>query len=419
MDPTCRLSVMDILRTKVDQLKTERRYRVFTNVDRIKGRYPRARWCVPDQKIPLDVISFCSNDYLSQGQNPLVLQAMHTALDATGSGSGGTRNISGTTSYHTLLESDIADLHQTEAALVFTSCYVANDASISTIARILPNCHIFSDANNHASLIEGVRHSGCIKHVFRHNDVAHLEELLSHTDPMAHKLVVFESVYSMDGDIAPIKEICDLSDKYRAFTFLDEVHAVGIYGATGGGIAQQRNLNTRIDIISGTLAKGFGVFGGYIAGNSVLIDTVRSFAPGFIFTSSLPPSVVAGASASISYLKRSGVERQLHHERVDLLKTMLSDAQLPYIHTQSHIIPVMVGDAALCTQASHLLLEQYHIYIQPINYPTVPRGTERLRITPGPGHTVEMLQYLVWALRNVYNTLDLYPVCVHVDRHDR
>jgi len=396
-----------VLTEKMDKLKKEGNYRVFFDIERQAGNYPRALRHSKKMANPDEVISFCSNDYLAQGQNPVVVDAMKTVLDRNGAGAGGTRNISGTTPYHSALESEIADLHDTESALVFTSCFVANDSSISTLCKMLPNCQIFSDADNHSSLIEGVRHSGAAKHIFRHNDVEHLEELMSKVDPSFPKLIVFESVYSMDGDIAPIKEICDLADKYNALTFLDEVHAVGLYGATGGGIAQQRGISHRLSLISGTLAKAYGVFGGYIAGSSLMIDAVRSFAPGFIFTSSLPPAVAAGATASIKYLKANDGERQLHQQRSNELKDMLRTVGLPYIHAESHIVPVMICNPELCKAASDLLLNKHKIYVQPINFPTVPRGSERLRFTPGPMHSHEMLVDLVSALEDVFQELNI------------
>lgn len=389
----------------IEQIKKEGRYRVFFDIEREAGRYPKA--LKHSQSAREEVITFCSNDYLCMGQNPKVIGAMKEVLDKNGAGAGGTRNISGTTPHHSALESELASLHGKEKALVFTSCFVANDSSISTIGKMLPGCHMFSDADNHSSLIEGIRHSGCPKHIWRHNDVKHLEELLAKAPRDVPKMIVFESVYSMDGDIAPIKEICDIADKYGAMTFLDEVHAVGLYGPSGGGVAQERNLDHRITIFSGTLAKGFGVMGGYIAASSVIVDAVRSFAPGFIFTSSLPPCVVAGATASIRHLKNSQVERNFHQIRANQLKTLLFKAHLPYMHAESHIVPVMVGDAELCRAASNLLLSKHKFYVQPINFPTVPRGTERLRVTPGPQHTEAMLEDLVEALKDVWNTLGL------------
>jgi 5-aminolevulinate synthase len=389
----------------LNQIKKEGRYRVFFDIEREAGNFPKALRHTAEKTE--EVIAFCSNDYLSMGQHPTVVNAMKAVLDKSGAGAGGTRNISGTTPHHSRLENELASLHGKEKALVFTSCFVANDSSISTLAKMLPECHIFSDADNHSSLIEGIRHSGCQKRIWRHNDVAHLEELLAAAPPHVPKLIVFESVYSMDGDIAPIKEICDVADKYNALTFLDEVHAVGLYGNSGGGVAQQRGLDHRISMISGTLAKGFGVFGGYIAGSSVMVDAVRSFAPGFIFTSSLPPCVAAGAVASIRHLKNSQVERANHQERASHLKGLLREARIPYMHSESHIVPVMVGNADLCKQASDLLLSKHKFYVQPINYPTVPRGTERLRFTPGPQHSHEMLRDVVAALVDVWKVLGL------------
>lgn len=390
---------------RVARLRKEGNYRTFFDIERRTDVYPKAyRHTMGAQD---EVITFCSNDYLAMGQHPIVLNAMKEVIEKNGAGAGGTRNISGTTPYHTALEAEIADLHHKESALVFTSCFVANDSSISTLAKMLPNCQIFSDADNHASMIEGIRHSGCAKHIFRHNDVAHLEELILKTDPNAPKMIIFESVYSMDGDIAPMKEICDLADKYNAITFCDEVHAVGLYGSNGAGIAKQLGLDHRIDIISGTLAKGFGVFGGYITGSAMMCDAVRSFAPGFIFTSSLPPAVAAGATASIRYLKTSHIEREQHQSQAAELKQLLKDAKIPYIHSDSHIVPVMVNDPVLVKKAATMLLEKHKIYVQPINFPTVPRGTERLRFTPGPKHTTEMLVNLVDALTDVWNTLGI------------
>jgi len=341
-------------------------------------------------------------------------------VERCGAGAGGTRNISGTTHFHSLLEKELADLHGKEQALVFTSGYVANDASLSTLATILPNCHMFSDALNHASLIEGIRRSKCPKFVWKHNDVDHLRQLLQHAPKDVPKIIVFESVYSMDGDIAPIKEICDLADEFDALTYIDEVHAVGLYGNRGGGVAQQRGLQDRVTMISGTLAKGFGVFGGYVAGSHVLMDSVRSFAPGFIFTSSFPPAVAAGAAAAVHYLKNSQVERQQHQERAAYLKRVLQDANLPVLMSESHIVPLMVGNARLCKAATDLLLEKHNIYVQPINYPTVPRGTERMRLTPGPWHNNEMVAHLVKSLQLVWDELDIprdHPLIHETPKH--
>lgn len=400
-----------IIKKKVDTLHDEGRYRVFLDIQRKRGDYPNAVKH-PDRKAevkhePYDVISFCSNDYLSMGQHPKVISAMQNTIDAAGAGAGGTRNISGTTPFHTALEEELADLHNKESSLIFTSGYVANDASISTLAKMLPGCEIFSDALNHASLIEGVRHANVPKHIFHHNDVEHLEELLAKADPDVPKIIVFESVYSMDGDIAPIKEICDVADKYKALTFIDEVHAVGMYGYKGGGVAQLQCLEDRLTIISGTLAKAYGVFGGYIAGSSLVVDAIRSYAPGFIFTSSFPPSVAAAAAASVQHLKSSQVERQQHQLRAKQLKQRLKKAGLPFVNAESHIIPVLVCDPDKCKRASDKLLSEHGIYVQPINYPTVPRGTERLRFTPGPSHTSEMLDHLVASLKEVFRELQV------------
>lgn len=403
-----------VLESKINTLHEEGRYRVFLDIQRKRGQFPNAVKH-PDRKAavqhePFDVVSFCSNDYLSMGQHPKVINAMQDTLNIAGAGAGGTRNISGTTPFHTELEQELAEVHNKEASLIFTSGYVANDASISTLAKMLPGCEIYSDQLNHASLIEGVRHAGCPKHIFRHNDVAHLEELLANSDPDVPKIIVFESVYSMDGDIAPIEEICDVADKYKALTFIDEVHAVGMYGSQGGGVAQQRGLEDRVTIISGTLAKAYGVFGGYIAGSSLVIDAIRSFAPGFIFTSSFPPAVAAGATASVRHLKESQVEREQHQLRSSQLKQKLKAAGVPFIDAESHIVPVMVSNPELCKKASDMLLNDHGIYVQPINYPTVPRGTERLRFTPGPRHTVEMLDHLVASLQKVYTKLGIKGV---------
>mmetsp|Transcript_23080 Transcript_23080/g.32556 ORF Transcript_23080/g.32556 Transcript_23080/m.32556 type:complete len:552 (-) Transcript_23080:155-1810(-) len=402
-----KLSPEEIVGQKMDQVREEGRYRTFISIERNAGKYPMAtRHTVTGEQKP--VLNGCSNDYLSMGQHPKVLGAMREAIEKCGAGAGGTRNISGTNPYHTKLENEIADLHGTQSALVFSSCFVANDAAISTLAgTLLPNCHIYSDELNHASLIEGVRHSRAPKFIFRHNDLDHLEELLAKSDPNVPKLIVFESVYSMDGDIAPIKEICDLADKYDAMTFIDEVHAVGMYGNKGGGVAQQRGLEDRLTFISGTLAKAYGVFGGYVAGSATMIDAIRSFAPGFIFTTSIPPAIAAAATASIAHLKESQTERVQHQERSRYLRNRLKEAQIPYIDAESHIVPVMVNDAELCKMASDLLMEKHSIYVQPINYPTVPRGSERLRFTPGPAFTDEMLDNLAVAIKDVFTELGI------------
>lgn len=383
----------------------EGRYRVFIDLHRHKGRFPKATARFEDGE--REVTIWCSNDYLGMGQHVDVVAAMRDAAASMGTGAGGTRNISGTNHPLVELEAELADLHGKEAGLVFTSGFVSNEATISTVARLLPNCLILSDELNHASMIEGVRRSGCEKKVFRHNDVGHLEELLRGAGRERAKLIVFESVYSMDGDIAPIEQIADLAGKYNAMTYIDEVHAVGMYGARGGGITERDGLAGRIDIIEGTLAKAFGTLGGYVTGSRAIVDAIRSYAPGFIFTTALPPAIAAAAVASIRHLKTSNAERESQQRQADRTKQVLSAAGLPVMSSVTHIVPVLVGDPELCKAATDRLLEKHDIYIQPINYPTVPRGTERLRITPGPFHTDELIDALAAALLETWNALGI------------
>ncbi|WP_294266589.1 5-aminolevulinate synthase [uncultured Sphingomonas sp.] len=387
---------------QLDGLREAGNYRVFAEIERQAGQFPRARRWVEGNQVA-DVTVWCSNDYLGMGQHPKVLDAMHSALDRCGAGAGGTRNISGTNHQHVLLEDELADLHGKEAALIFTSGYVSNWASLSTLASRLPDCVILSDALNHASMIEGMRHSRaeCLR--FRHNDVAHLDELLSGIAPGRPKIVAFESVYSMDGDIAPIEEIIELCEKHGALSYIDEVHAVGLYGPRGGGVAEARGLMHRIDVIEGTLGKAFGVMGGYIAASKTLCDFVRSFASGFIFSTALPPAIAAGAAASIRHLKDSQIERTRHQNRVAVVRARLDAMGIPHLHNDSHIIPVMVGDAHHAKMISDWLMENHGIYVQPINYPTVPKGTERLRITPSPVHTDGDIDRLVEALSEIWS----------------
>jgi 5-aminolevulinate synthase len=390
----------------IRRLHAEGRYRVFIEILRNKGSFPDAR-CFAGHNGPKPITVWCSNDYLSMGQHPKVVAAMEEALQDVGAGSGGTRNIGGNTHYHVDLERELADLHGKEAALLFTSGYVSNDATLSTLARLLPGCVIFSDELNHASMIAGIRNSNCEKRIFRHNDVAHLEELLAAADPEAPKLIAFESVYSMDADIAPIATICDLADKYGALTYLDEVHAVGMYGPRGGGISEREGVAHRLTLVEGTLGKAFGVMGGYVAADKVIIDVIRSYAPGFIFTTSLSPVLVAGVLASVRHLKESSVEREGQQAAAALLKTMFREAGLPVMNSTTHIVPLMVGDPVEAKRISDILLAEYGVYVQPINYPTVPRGTERLRFTPGPTHTPEMMRELTDALVEIWGRLEL------------
>ncbi len=395
-----------IFDSAIERLHSEGRYRVFIDILRNKGAYPNAR-CFAGHNGPKPITVWCSNDYLAMGQHPKVIAAMEEALHNVGAGSGGTRNIGGNTHYHIELEAELADLHGKDSALLFTSGYVSNDATLSTLAKVLPGCVIFSDELNHASMIAGIRNSGAEKKVWRHNDVEHLEQLLAETDPALPKLITFESVYSMDGDTAPIHAICDLADKYNALTYIDEVHAVGMYGAHGGGISERDEAAGRVTIIEGTLGKAFGVMGGYIAADSRIIDVIRSYAPGFIFTTSLSPVLVAGVLASVRHLKTSSVEREGQQAAAAFLKASFAAAGLPVMDTVTHIVPLMVGDPVKAKRISDILLAEYGVYVQPINFPTVPRGTERLRFTPGPSHTEEMMVELTKALVEIWERLEM------------
>ena len=385
----------------LNKLHEEGLYRTFIDIERKQGQFPHATWRKPDgSETPITV--WCGNDYLGMGQHPAVMAAMHEAIEATGAGSGGTRNISGTTVYHKRLEAELADLHGKEAALVFTSAYIANDATLSTLPKLFPGLIIYSDALNHASMIEGVRRNGGAKRIFKHNDLADLRAKLEADDPAAPKLIAFESIYSMDGDFGPIKEICDLADEFGAMTYIDEVHAVGMYGPRGAGVAEQQGLMNRIDIINGTLAKAYGVMGGYIAASDKMCDAIRSYAPGFIFTTSLPPAIAAGAAASVAHLKQDQSLREKHQEQAAKLKLRLKGMGLPIIDHGSHIVPVIVGDPVHTKALSDMLLESFGIYVQPINFPTVPRGTERLRFTPSPVHGPREMDKLVNAMDELW-----------------
>ena len=390
----------------IERLHAEGRYRVFIDILRNKGAFPNAR-CFAGHNGPKPITVWCSNDYLAMGQHPKVIEAMEEALHDVGAGSGGTRNISGNSHYHIQLEAELADLHGKEAALLFTSGYISNEATLSTVAKLLPGCIIYSDALNHASMIAGIRNSGCEKKVFRHNDLEHLEELLAESPADTPKLIAFESVYSMDGDVAPIHAFCDLAEKYNALTYIDEVHAVGMYGPRGGGISERDEAADRIDIIEGTLGKAFGVMGGYIAADAKIVDCIRSYAPGFIFTTSLSPVLVAGVLAAVKHLKESSFEREAQQASAARLKQMFRDAGLPVMDSTTHIVPLMVGDPVRAKRISDILLAEYGVYVQPINFPTVPRGTERLRFTPGPAHPEAMMAELTAALVEIWDRLEL------------
>jgi 5-aminolevulinate synthase len=400
------VNYQQVFEQAIDRLHSEGRYRVFIDILRNKGMFPNAR-CFAGHNGPKPITVWCSNDYLAMGQHPKVIAAMEEALHDVGAGSGGTRNIGGNTHYHIDLEAELADLHGKEGALLFTSGYVSNEATLATLAKILPGCIIFSDELNHASMIAGIRNSGCEKKVFRHNDVAHLRELLEAADPDAPKLIAFESVYSMDGDVGPIAELCDLADEFNALTYCDEVHAVGMYGKRGGGITERDEVAHRVTIIEGTLGKAFGVMGGYIAADKVIIDVIRSYAPGFIFTTSLSPVLVAGVLASVRHLKESSAERDGQQAAAATLKRLMREAGLPVMDSVTHIVPLLVGDPVKAKRISDILLAEYGVYVQPINYPTVPRGTERLRFTPGPSHSEEMMVELVEALSEIWTRSEL------------
>ncbi len=395
----------NIFEQSIYRLKEEGRYRVFNDLERKAGSFPMAK----SHRTGRNVTVWCSNDYLGMGQHPKIITAMAEAIGRLGSGAGGTRNISGTHHAIVMLEETLAELHKKEAALVFTSGYIANEATLATLCGMLKDCIVYSDEFNHASMIHGIRMSKAEKHIFRHNDVEHLESMLKKADPARPKVIAFESVYSMDGDISPIETICDLADKYNAITYLDEVHAVGMYGERGAGVAERDGVMDRVTIIQGTLGKAYGVMGGYITGSQAFVDMIRSYAPGFIFTTAMPPALAAGARASIRHLMESDDERSRQQHNVKMLRGMLEKANLPVMPTQSHILPILVGDPVLCKEASDMLLNQFDIYVQPINFPTVPRGTERLRITPTPPHTYEMMTELTRALVWVFERLGIKP----------
>ena len=394
------------IKDSIDSIISEGRYRTFANITRIRGDYPNAILHMKSGN-KKKITVWCSNDYLGMGQNQYVLNALKDVIDAIGGGSGGTRNISGTTNQHVILENTLSKLHNKESSLLFTSGYVANDATLSTLSKIIPDLVLLSDESNHASMIEGIRHGGASKIIFKHNDMVDLEEKLIKVGTQKNKVIAFESVYSMDGDIAKVKEICDLADKYDALTYIDEVHAVGMYGNTGAGMAEHLNQMERIDIIEGTLAKAFGLVGGYISAEKTLIDSIRSYAPGFIFTTSLPPSIAAGANVSINHLMVSSTERDQMHANVALLKSKLTEINLPIIANKSHIIPILVGDPILTKKVTDQLLDEFNIYVQPINYPTVPKGTERLRITASPYHKIEDVDHLVSSLDNIWREMKI------------
>ena len=385
----------------VEDVKSEGRYRVFATLERIAGRFPYANY-YDENGDSREVAIWCSNDYLGMGQHPVVVEAAKKAIDDCGTGAGGTRNISGTTHYHVQLEESLADLHQKEAGLVFSSGYVANEGALSVIGKLLPECAIFSDELNHASMIHGIKDSKQEKFIYRHNDLEHLESLLKSVDIKRPKIIAFESVYSMEGDIAPIKEIADLAEKYNALTYLDEVHGVGIYGPRGGGVAEERGLLDRIDIIEGTFGKAYGAMGGFVTGSAPIIDAIRCYAPGFIFTTSLPPAVLAAAHASVEHLKVSEVERQKHRQNVALFKDMLGTADLPFMRGESHIVPLIVGEPNCCKEVTDILLNEYDIYVQPINYPTVPKGTERLRLTATAAHSLDDVKHMANTLQDLW-----------------